>query len=182
VDARRATLADLLPPQRYLAGHSRDSATGPLRDPLDSLGNLSRAVGGVVCPLLLDVQVLRVLAHNDHVDGLGGRHDGLDGAYVGVQVELLAEGDDGRAVALARRGGGADGAEERAIALRLEDLDCLVRESGSGLLEGLEAGFEVDELEFQAQGGGEGFEDAAAGGNDFFADSVAGDETWLIFG
>lgn len=35
---------------------------------------------------------------------------------------------------------------------------------------------EVDEGEFEAEGGGEGFEDAAAGWDDFFADAVAGDE------
>jgi hypothetical protein len=34
----------------------------------------------------------------------------------------------------------------------------------------------VAEVELQAEGGGEGFEDSAAGGNDFTADAIAGDE------
>jgi hypothetical protein len=69
-----------------------------------------------------------------------------------------------------------DGSEERAVTFVLEGLDGYIRESGSGLLEGLEAGVKVGKFEFQAQGGREGFEDAAAGRNDFFADSITGDE------
>lgn len=37
----------------------------------------------------------------------------------------------------------------------------------------------VREVEFEAEGGGQGFEDAAAGGDDFAADAVSGDETWM---
>jgi hypothetical protein len=129
-------------------------------------------VGG----LLLDVQILSVLADNDHVDGLGGGQDGLDGADVGVEVELLAQGDDGARVALDGLGGRAHGTEQGTITLILEDLDGLVGEGGAGLLKGLEAGLEVDKVKLEAERGGEGLEDAAAGGDDFLADAVTGDE------
>jgi len=43
-------------------------------------------------------------------------------------------------------------------------------------LEGFPAGFVVAEVEFEAEGGGERFENAAAGGDDFAADAIAGDE------
>jgi hypothetical protein len=45
-------------------------------------------------------------------------------------------------------------------------------------LEGLPAGFEVDEFELQAERGRQGLEDAAAGGDDLLADAIAGDEAW----
>jgi hypothetical protein len=48
------------------------------------------------------------------------------------------------------------------------------------LLEGLPAGLEVDELELQAQRGGQGLEDAPAGGDDFLADAIASDEAWEV--
>ena len=147
MNARRASLADLLPPEGDLAGHGGDAATRALRNALDGLGDLALAVGGVVCLLLLDVQVLGVLADDNHVDRLGGGQDGLHGPDVGVQVQLLPQRDDGRAVALDGGGGGADGAEQGSVALVLEHLDRLVREGRARLLEGLEAGLEVDELE-----------------------------------
>jgi hypothetical protein len=37
----------------------------------------------------------------------------------------------------------------------------------------------VAEVEFQAEGAGERFEDAAARGDDFAANAVAGDEAWV---
>jgi hypothetical protein len=47
-------------------------------------------------------------------------------------------------------------------------------------LEGFPARFVVAEVEFQAERGGEGFEDAPAGGDDFAADAVAGDEALRV--
>lgn len=174
VDAGAAVLADLLAAQRNVAGHGSDAERGLFGDALDGLGDL--ALGGVAGGLLLDVEILGVLADNDHVDGLGGGHDGLDGTDVGVEVEALSEGDNGRGVALDGVGGRADGAEERALALVAQDIDGGVGEGRAGLLKGLEAGLEVDKVELELERGGESFEDAAAGGDDFLADAVTGDE------
>ena len=94
-------VADALPPGGDLAGHVGDAVAGALGDALDGLGDL--AVGAVVGLLLLDVQVLGVLADDDEVDWVGegsGGSDGLDGPHVRVQVQALAEADDGAAVAL----------------------------------------------------------------------------------
>ena len=176
VDAGGAGGADLLAAEGDLAGHGGDARAGALGDALDGLGDL--ALGGVVCLFLLDVEVLGVFPDNDHVDWLGGVEDRLDGADVGVEVELLAQGHDGGGVALYGRGGGAHGAKERAVAVGFEDGDRLVGEGGPSLLEGLEACLEVDEFEFEAEGGGEGLENAPAGGDDFFADAITGDEAW----
>jgi hypothetical protein len=96
-------VADALSPGRDLAGHVGDAVAGALGDALDGLGDL--AVGTIVGLLLLDVQVLGVLADDDEVDRVGecgGGSDGLDGPHVGVQVQALAEADDGAAVALGR--------------------------------------------------------------------------------
>lgn len=175
VDAGGASLAELLAAHGDVAGHGGDAEGGAVGDALDGLGNL--AIGAVKGPLVLDVEVLGVLADNDHVNGLDGRPDGLDGSDVGVQVELLAQGDNRGGVALDGLGGGAHGTEESAITLALEDLDGLVRKSGPGLLEGLEAGLEVDKVELEVEGSRESFEDSAAGRNDFLADTVTGDQT-----
>lgn len=120
VDAGGA-LADLLAAQRNITSHGSNAERGLLGDALDGLGDL--ALGGVAGGLLLDVQILGVLAHDDHVNGLGGVHDGLDGAHIGVQVEALAQGDNGRRVALDGVGRRADGAEEGALALVAQHID-----------------------------------------------------------
>lgn len=91
--------ADVLAAERNLTGDVGDAERGMLGDTLDGLGNL--AVGTLDGALFLHVQVLGVLADDDKVNGLaiavtGG---GLDRADVGVQVELLAESDNGRGVA-----------------------------------------------------------------------------------
>lgn len=177
VDGWGASIADALAREGDLSGHDGDAVGGGLGDTLDCLCD-EGSVWGSEGALVLDVEVLCVLADDDHVDWVGGRHDGLYGADVGVEVEALAEGDDGGGVALDGCGGGLDGAEEGAIALVLEDLDGLVGEGGTGLLEGLEAGFEVDKVEFKAEAGWEGLEESAAGRDDFLADAVTGDETW----
>lgn len=67
--------------------------------------------------------------------------------------------------------------EERTITLVAEDLDGLVWESGAGLLESLEAGLEVDEVEFKAEGCWESLEELAAGWDDFLADAISWDES-----
>lgn len=176
VDAERTGLADLLAADSNVPSHGRNAVRRLLRDALNRLGDL--ALVGVVRHLLLDVQILGVLPHNDQVDGLDGAPDGLDGPHVGVEVQLLAQRDNGRRVALDGRGGRAHSAEQRAVALLLEDLDGAVGESRARLLKGLEAGLEVDKVELEAERGWEGFEDAAAGGNDFLADAITGDEAY----
>lgn len=159
VDAARAGVAHLLPPLGDAAGHGGDAVGRVAGDPLDGLRDGPAARPALHGLLLLDVQVLGVLTHDDHVDaGLPeqARGDALDGAHVRVQVELLAQGDDGAGVALDGLGRRLDGAEERAVALGLERVDGPVGQGGAGPLEGLEAGVQVDEGELEAQGGGEG--------------------------
>ena len=176
VDAGGAGGADLVAAQGNVAGHGGDAERGLLGDALDGLGDLAGAVGGVEGALVLDVQVFGVLAHNDHVNGLGRRHDRLDRADVGVEVELLAQGDDGARVALDGGRGRGDGAEEGAVALLLEDLDRLVGQGRARLLERLEAGVQVHKVEAQAQRRGEGLEQAPAGRDHLLADAITGDE------
>lgn len=84
-----------------------------LGDALDGLGDL--AIGGIIRLLFLDIQIFGVLADDDEIDGVGeggGGSHGLDGADVGVQVESLAESDNGRRVAFGGRGGRAGGGAE----------------------------------------------------------------------
>lgn len=173
VDAGRG-LADLLAAQRNVTSHGGNAERGLLGDALDGLGDL--ALGGVARRLLLDVQILGVLAHNDHVDGLGGVQDRLDGAHVCVEIQALSQGDNGRRVALDGVRGRADGAEERALALVAQHVDGGIGQGRAGLLKGFEAGLEVDEIKLELERSGERFEDAAAGGDDFLADAVTGDE------
>lgn len=105
----RGHIADLLAAQGDFTGDGGDARRGALGDTLDSLGNL--AVGGVLGGFLLDIEILSVLADDDQVDGVAAAFagGGLDGADVGVEVELLAEGDDGRGVAGNLGAGGAAG-------------------------------------------------------------------------
>ena len=98
--------------------------------------------------------------------------------------------------------GGADGAEERAVAFAAEGFDCGGGESNAVGKEMGVAGREDGKGEGEVKGWGEGFEDAAAGllgisgmdwgrlveergkeergtdWNDFAADAVAGDEAY----
>lgn len=62
------------------------------------------------------------------------------------------------------------------IALLLQGLDSLVRQSSTGPLEGIEAGIQIDEGELESQRRGQSFEDAFASGNDFTANAISGDE------
>lgn len=96
---------DALSPRCDLTSHAGNAVAGILGDALDGLGDL--AIGSIVGLLLLDVQILGVLADNDKVDGVGecgGGNDRLDGTDVGVKVEALTEADNGAAVALGGSG------------------------------------------------------------------------------
>lgn len=162
-----ARVAHALPPQRNVARHGGDAAARLGGDALDRLADLGVALAGRL--LLLDVQVLGVFAHDDQVDGVQGvGADGLDGADVGVEAHLLAQGDDWGGVAGGGLGGRGDGAEEGAVALLLERLDGRVGQGGAGSFEVVEAGGEVDEGAGEAEGGGEGFEQLAAGRDDLW--------------
>lgn len=101
--------ADVLAAESDLTGDGGNARRGPLGNALDGLGDL--AVGTLLGCLLLHVQVLGVLADDDQVNGLAvaAAGGGLDGADVGVQVELLAESDDGRRVTGDLGAGGAKG-------------------------------------------------------------------------
>ena len=93
-------LTNLLSSKSDFAGHGGDAGRGAFRDTLDSLGDL--AVGAFDCLLLLHVQIFGVFADDDEIDGGTGcaaAGGGLDGANIGVEVETLAESDDGGGVA-----------------------------------------------------------------------------------
>lgn len=181
VDAGDARVANLLAADGNLASHGGDAEGGLFGDALDGLGDA--AVGGVVRLLLLDVEVFGVLADNDHVNGLGVGEDRLDGANVGVEVEALAQGDNGRRVALYGVRGGADGAKERALALVAQRVDGRVGQGGARLLKRLETGLEVDKVKLELERRRDGLEDPLAGGDDFLADAIAGDEAcWFGVG
>ncbi|KAH6605377.1 hypothetical protein Trco_007084 [Trichoderma cornu-damae] len=120
--------------------------------------------------------ILGVLPHDDHINGPGRGHDRLDGANIGIEIEALAQRDNGRRIALDGVRGRADGAKERALALVAQDVDGGVGQRRSGLLKGLEAGLEMDKVELEPERGGQSLEDAAAGRDDFLADAVTGDE------
>lgn len=55
-----------------------------------------------------------------------------------------------------------DGTEQGTIALLLEGVDSLVRQSGTGLLEGVIAGLQVNEAELEVQRRGKGLKDTTA--------------------
>lgn len=85
-------------------------------------------------------ETLRVLSNNCHVDhSSSGSLDALDRSYVGVEIHLLTESDDGRAVAgdLVRRA--RNGTEHGSVAFLLQRLDRDRRQRGSRLLEALES-------------------------------------------
>jgi hypothetical protein len=99
--------ADILAAEGNLTSDGGDAHGGTLGDALDGLGNL--AVGALNGALLLHVQVLGVLADDDKVDGfaIAAAGGGLDRADIGVEVELLAESDNGGGVAGDLCAGGA---------------------------------------------------------------------------
>lgn len=175
VDRRRTGVTHALAAEGNVAGHGGDVVRGSLGDALDGLCDLA-AVGGGIRLLLLDVQVLGVLADNDEVDGPLCAGDRLDRAHVGVQLQALAERDNGRRVALCGYRGRRDGTEEGAIAVRLEGRDRVLGQRNALLLERVPAGLVVREAELEAKRRRERLEDAAAGGDDFAANAVTGDE------
>ena len=104
---RSDSLPDLSPLQRNLERHLGDPLGRPLRDHPGGLCDLSLSVLAILESLLLDVETLGVLTNDNKVDGLSwGTRDGGDGADVGVEVEVLAEGNDGGGVTLDLVGGG----------------------------------------------------------------------------
>lgn len=157
--------ADLLAAESDFAGHGCDAAGGFFGNAFDCFGDLAAiAGGGVESAFLFHVQVFCVFPHDDEIDGFFRGRDGFDRADVGVEVELLAEGDDGGGVAGHAFGGGGYGAEEGGVTFGAEGLDGAGGEGGAGFLEGGVAGWEVREGEGEGgEGGGEGFEDEAAG-------------------
>ncbi len=174
MDALRTAGARLCRCSAICAGNRGNAAAGLLRDALDGLGNF--AILSFECLLLLDVQILGVLAHNNHVDLPGVGPDRLDGPHICVQIHLLTEADDRGRVALDWRRWGADSAEQSAIAVGAENLNGLVGESLAMLLERAESGFKVEELELQAEGGRERLEDSPAGRDDLLAYAIARNE------
>lgn len=118
-----ARVADRLPAQGDLPGHGGDAVRGAFGDAFDRLRYLAGAIGGVEGSFFLDVEVLGVLAHDDEVDGGGGGGDGLHGADVGVEVEFLAQGDNGGGVSGDLFSGGGDGPEEGAGAFGAQGVD-----------------------------------------------------------
>ena len=168
-------LSDLLSLQSNLGSDGSDLVGGSLGDSLDGLGHSLAVL--LVGSLLLDVEILGVLSHNDEIDVLVGGLDGLDGSDVGVQAHLLSQSDNGGRVALDLGGGRGDGSKESTVTLSQLG-DSLVGKSGSGLLEELEAGLEVHKLELELVGG-QVLEDLSASGNDLSANTVTGDQAWV---
>src|SRR6266568_167901 len=123
-----------------------------------------------------DVFSFGVFADDDEVDtGPFGFEAGkiLDGAKVGEEVELLAEGDVDAFEATAN--GGGDGALERDLIA----FDGLAEIRGDVFAEdfkGFGAGGEALPLPLDAGG----FEDADDGVRDFGADAVAGDQGYFV--
>lgn len=95
----RGGIADLLSAKGNFTGNGSDAGRGALGDLLDGPGDL--AIGGLLGALFLHVEILGVLADNDEVDGVTGAaaECSLNGADIGEEVKLLAEGDDGGRVA-----------------------------------------------------------------------------------
>jgi len=69
--------------------------------------------------------------------------------------------------------------KKRTITIALQHLDRFVRQRNTLLLERLEARIEMRKGEFEAEAGGQRFEDAAACWDDFAANAVAGNEACM---
>lgn len=67
--------------------------------------------------------------------------------------------------------------EQRAIALLLQRLDRLVRESHTRLLESVESRFEIHERELQSQRRRQCLKDSSSGRDDFAANAISRNET-----
>lgn len=150
-------VAKFLPLESNGAGHGGYTVAGALGDAFDRFGDFAGAIWGREGALFFYVEIFCVFADDDEVDWGFGGEGGLDGADVGVEVELFAEGDDGGGVACYFFGGGADGSEEGAVTFFLECFDGFIGESYARLLECFVAGGEIDKGEFDVEGGGYGF-------------------------
>jgi hypothetical protein len=149
------------------ACHVCDPAACARAYSLDGFGYGALPVGRGEGALFFDVQIFCVFSYDDEVDFPAAMRfhtaDAFHGPHVGVEIELFAEGDDGRGVAFDFGGGGGDGAEEGGVAVGAEVVDGGWGECGAGLAEvGVAAG-EGGEVEGEGVGFSEGFEDAAAG-------------------
>ncbi len=122
------------------------------------------------------VEVFGVFAEDDEVDvGVVGLQAGkrLDGAEIGVEVELLAQRDvDRREAAADGRGDGAFEGDAVLVDGPVELLGDVL----AGLGVGIGAGIVAMPVEGAAGLLAGGFEDGDCGGGDFGADAVAGDE------
>lgn len=101
------------------------------------------------------------------------------GGPVGIQQRSFPAWND----ALQSREKLPHGAEKRAIALLLQNVYCLIRQSNACLLKRLEAGIEVYKGEFEAKRRRESFEDASSSRYDFAALQVSAilqEAQWLI--
>ena len=169
------TAVTFLRPQRvaYSKGELGDVPAGLLGDHLDG-GHDAR------CHLVLEagVEVLGVLAHDDHVDGAVGRleaGDGLHGTHVGEELELLAQADVGGDVTTAD--GGRGGALERHPAL-LDRLDRALRQRIPLGFEGTQAHGGFHPLHVES-----GCLDHAAGRlRDFGSNAISGQECDAVLG
>lgn len=150
-------IAKFLPLESDGAGHGGYAVACALGDAFYCFGDSSGAIWGREGALFLYVEVFCVFADDDEVDWSFGGEGSFDGADVGVEVELFAEGDDGGGVACYFFGGGADGSEEGTVTFCLERLDGFVGKGYACFLEGFVAGGEIDEGEFEVEGGGYGF-------------------------
>ena len=88
MDAGRSAVgfSQLLPAQGNLTGLTGYAVAGTLRDALDSLRDLPRAICGFESTFFLDVEVLSVLAHDDQVNGRCSGLRSFHGSHVCVEV------------------------------------------------------------------------------------------------
>ena len=149
-----SAIAQFLPLQSDGAGHGCYAVGCALRDSFDCFGDFAGAIWGSEGAFFFYVEVFCVFADDDEVDWRFGGEGSFDGADVGVEVEFFAEGDDGGGVACYLLCRGADCSEEGAVTFFLKRFDGSVGEGYACLLEGLEAGGEVDEGEFEVEGAG----------------------------
>lgn len=100
-------------------------------------------------------QALSVLTNDDTVNELvivlGATHANHR-SDVGIEIQLLPELDNGRAVTLDLVRWARDRTKHGTVAVRLERLDSLLGQRRSGLLEVLEASVKVNELELGRTG------------------------------
>ena len=179
MDRGSACVTNTLATECDIACHGRDIVRCSLRDAFNCLSDLA-ANGCIICLFLLNVEILRVFTNNDEIYRRLGARDGLDRAYISVQLQTLAECDDWRGVALGSYSRRRDGTEEGTITVRLEGCDSILRESNALLLKCIPTCLVVRKVEPQAERRRECLQNAATGGNDLTANAVTGDKTYDI--